>query len=160
MLAVQVAELLSRMALAGEVVGDGSVVRVSVPPTRSDVLHACDVAEVQRTACCRRMLADLLADGSMIACFIVSCWICNVTVLRPGTRGSINAEAADVWLQDVAIAYGYNNIGRTIPQAVTIGRELPMNQLTELLRGELAAAGCAQHVVESDEPSTMTPKLI
>lgn len=47
MLTVQVAELLSRMALAGEVVGDGSVVRVSVPPTRSDVLHACDVAEVR-----------------------------------------------------------------------------------------------------------------
>ena len=47
LLTVQVAELLSRMALAGEVVGDGGVVRVSVPPTRSDVLHACDVAEVR-----------------------------------------------------------------------------------------------------------------
>lgn len=47
---VQVAELLSRMALAGEVVGDGSSVQVSVPPTRSDVLHACDVAEVRRIA--------------------------------------------------------------------------------------------------------------
>jgi tRNA synthetase B5 domain len=47
---MQVAELLSRMALAGEVAGDGSVVRVSVPPTRSDVLHPCDVAEVHRTA--------------------------------------------------------------------------------------------------------------
>lgn len=44
-------------------------------------------------------------------------------------------------MQDVAIAYGYNNIVQTIPQAVTIGRELPLNQLTELLRGELSAAG-------------------
>jgi len=44
-------------------------------------------------------------------------------------------------VQDVAIAYGYNNIARTIPQAVTVGLELPMNQLTELLRGECASAG-------------------
>lgn len=51
----------------------------------------------------------------------------------------------------MAIAYGYNNIARTIPQAVTIGRELPLNQLTELLRGELAAAGCAPHVVSSHD---------
>lgn len=43
---MQVAECLSRMALAGQVSGDGKSVSVSVPPTRSDVLHACDVAEV------------------------------------------------------------------------------------------------------------------
>lgn len=53
----QVAELLSRMALAGEVAGDGGVVRVSVPPTRSDVLHACDVAEVRFCAPCCLVLA-------------------------------------------------------------------------------------------------------
>lgn len=83
----RIAELLSRMALSGRVSADGGAVSVAVPPTRSDVLHAVDVAE------------------------------------------------------DVAIAYGYNNIQWTIPQTVTVGRELPINQLTELLRGECAMAG-------------------
>jgi phenylalanyl-tRNA synthetase beta chain len=50
--AVQVAECLSRMALAGQLTASGEAVKVSVPPTRSDVLHACDVAEVRRKAQC------------------------------------------------------------------------------------------------------------
>ena len=41
----QMADLLSRMQLQAEAV-PGSQVRVLVPPTRSDVLHACDVMEV------------------------------------------------------------------------------------------------------------------
>jgi hypothetical protein len=43
--------------------------------------------------------------------------------------------------EDVAIAHGYNNIARSIPATVTEGKELPMNQLTELLRGECAMSG-------------------
>jgi phenylalanyl-tRNA synthetase beta subunit len=35
------------MALAAQPTADGSAVRVCVPPTRSDVLHACDVIEVR-----------------------------------------------------------------------------------------------------------------
>lgn len=60
---------------------------VRVPPTRSDILHPCDVVE------------------------------------------------------DVAIAHGYNNVPQQVPSAYTPGRELPLNQLTELLRVEVAAAG-------------------
>lgn len=60
---------------------------MSVPPTRSDVLHACDVAE------------------------------------------------------DVAIAFGYNNVAEALPPTATAGAELPLNHLTELLRVDLAAAG-------------------
>ena len=41
----------------------------------------------------------------------------------------------------MAIAYGYNQLQEAIPQTVTAGRELPLNQLVELLRGECAAAG-------------------
>lgn len=57
-----VAALLSRMALDAEVAPGGAAVRVCVPPTRSDVLHACDVMEVRgvnvrymctRTEACR-----------------------------------------------------------------------------------------------------------
>ncbi len=52
----QMADLLSRMQLQAEAV-PGSQVRVLVPPTRSDVLHACDVMEVSLdqyavTVCC------------------------------------------------------------------------------------------------------------
>lgn len=44
--ATKMAELLSRMALSAEASSDGSSVHVRVPPTRSDVLHPCDVMEV------------------------------------------------------------------------------------------------------------------
>ncbi len=59
----QMADLLSRMQLQAEAV-PGSQVRVLVPPTRSDVLHACDVMEVGLdqhavTICCQ----DLSGHG-------------------------------------------------------------------------------------------------
>eukprot|EP00193_Tetraselmis_chui_P015255 CAMPEP_0177794518 /NCGR_PEP_ID=MMETSP0491_2-20121128/25697_1 /TAXON_ID=63592 /ORGANISM="Tetraselmis chuii, Strain PLY429" /LENGTH=609 /DNA_ID=CAMNT_0019317197 /DNA_START=43 /DNA_END=1872 /DNA_ORIENTATION=+ len=85
--APKIAELLSKMQLQASVVGGGSAVSVRVPPSRSDVLHACDVME------------------------------------------------------DVAIAYGYNNLTKRIPPTVTEGKELPLNQLSDLLRVEVATAG-------------------
>ncbi|KAJ3436645.1 phenylalanine--tRNA ligase beta subunit [Anaeramoeba flamelloides] len=60
---------------------------IKAPPTRSDILHACDVAE------------------------------------------------------DVGIAYGFNNIVKTTPKSNTIGDVFPLNELTELLRYEIAQAG-------------------
>jgi phenylalanyl-tRNA synthetase beta chain len=66
---------------------DGPVLEVTVPPTRSDILHAVDIAE------------------------------------------------------DVGIAYGYNNVARTVPQTCTVGREQPLNQLGDLLREEIGRAG-------------------
>lgn len=86
--AEEAAGLLERMQLgvrAGDATGDTLI--VSVPITRSDILHPCDVVE------------------------------------------------------DVAIAYGYNNLPVTLPRAPTTGRELPLNAMCELLRGEVAAAG-------------------
>ena len=44
-------------------------------------------------------------------------------------------------VQDVAIAHGYNNIAWTVPKTLTSGRELPLNQLSDLLRVECAMAG-------------------
>lgn len=43
----QIADLLSRMQLQAKVEGTQAV-QVLVPPTRSDVLHACDVMEVSK----------------------------------------------------------------------------------------------------------------
>eukprot|EP00887_Chlorella_sp_A99_P005167 scaffold40.g5167.t1 len=85
--AEQIAPLLSKMQLTAAAADDGTAVRVQVPITRSDVLHACDVME------------------------------------------------------DVAIAHGYNNLAKTQPATATAGRELPLNQLCELLR---RACGCAR----------------
>ncbi|PNW74324.1 hypothetical protein CHLRE_13g603900v5 [Chlamydomonas reinhardtii] len=82
-----IATLLNKMQVSATLGPDGTALSVSVPPTRSDILHACDVAE------------------------------------------------------DVAIAHGYNNIATRIPPTATQGRELPLNQVTELLRSELAMAG-------------------
>ena len=44
-------------------------------------------------------------------------------------------------MEDVAIAYGYNKLPRRVPSTVTVGKELPLNQLCELLRLECAMAG-------------------
>jgi phenylalanyl-tRNA synthetase beta chain len=69
------------------VMKDADTMSVSVPPTRSDVLHACDIME------------------------------------------------------DVAIAFGYDNIKKTVPKTVTIGKQHPINKLTDLLRLEFASIG-------------------
>lgn len=62
-------------------------IKVTIPPTRHDVIHPCDIYE------------------------------------------------------DVAIAYGYNNIKRTFPHTNTVGQQLPVNKLTDLLRYPIAEAG-------------------
>lgn len=32
-------------------------------------------------------------------------------------------------MEDVAIAYGYNKLVKTVPKTVTVGKELPLNQV-------------------------------
>jgi len=83
----EVVNLLKKMALATEATNDGKEITVSVPPTRSDILHACDIME------------------------------------------------------DVAIAYGYNNLKLTVPSTYTVGKQQPINKFTDLLRNEVAQAG-------------------
>lgn len=81
-----VANLLTRMCLQSEVI-DEKKIKVEIPPTRPDVLHACDIVE------------------------------------------------------DVAIAYGFNNVKMTFPKTNTVGHQLPVNKLTDQLRLEVALAG-------------------
>ncbi|KAJ3106082.1 hypothetical protein HDU97_007085 [Phlyctochytrium planicorne] len=83
----QVINLLSKMSLSATAGSAPGTLLVSVPPTRSDILHACDVAE------------------------------------------------------DVAIAYGYNNLVETTPKASTVGAPLPLNKLSDMVRREIAMAG-------------------
>lgn len=80
--------LCDKMQLGpSEFIADLGVVRVTIPPTRSDILHAVDVIE------------------------------------------------------DVAIAYGYNNVPLMIPQTLCVGAPLPINHFTDLIRAEVARAG-------------------
>jgi len=81
----KMAGLLSKMCLPSS--SDGDSLTVTIPPTRADVLHACDITE------------------------------------------------------DVAIAYGYNNILKTIPKTLTVAQQLPVNKLTDQLREAVAQAG-------------------
>ena len=79
-------DLLSKMSLKASV-SDEKSINVSIPPTRCDILHACDVME------------------------------------------------------DVAIAYGYNNVVETVPKASTVAVASPVNKLTDKLRREMAQSG-------------------
>lgn len=40
-----IAKLLTRMFLKSEVIGDGNQIEIEIPPTRADVMHACDIVE-------------------------------------------------------------------------------------------------------------------
>ncbi len=47
-------------------------------------------------------------------------------------------------MEDVAIAYGFNNLKVTVPATTTVGKQQPINKFTDLLRAELALAGYAE----------------
>ncbi|KAE8709654.1 putative phenylalanine--tRNA ligase beta subunit [Hibiscus syriacus] len=81
----EVTNLLKRMQLNAEkAASEVHSISVSVPPTRSDILHPCDVME------------------------------------------------------DVAIAYGYNNIPKRMLSSL---KPLPLNHLSDLIRSEIAMSG-------------------
>lgn len=82
----EVSHLLTKMSLKSELEKD-EIVRVTIPATRQDILHPCDIIE------------------------------------------------------DVGIAFGYNNIKKTLPNALTIGHQLPLNKVTDQLRFEIARCG-------------------
>ena len=81
-----IAKLLSKMCLDSQAI-DAETIKVTIPPTRHDVLHPVDIYE------------------------------------------------------DVAIAYGFNNLEKTIPKTMTIATQQPINKLTDQLREQIAQAG-------------------
>ncbi|XP_067619497.1 phenylalanine--tRNA ligase beta subunit [Eurosta solidaginis] len=88
----QIANMLTRMYLDAQVANEGDTLTVNIPPTRHDVLHACDIYE------------------------------------------------------DVAIAYGYNNIKKSLPAFMHIAKQFPLNKLTEQLREQVAQAGFTEGI--------------
>jgi len=105
----QIAELLTKMCLKSSVTGDNSI-SVVVPPTRHDIIHACDIYE------------------------------------------------------DVAIAFGYNNIEKTTPKTLTVAHQLPVNKLSDQLRESVAQSGFTEALTFSlcsrDDISTKMRKDI
>lgn len=83
----KIASLLNKMCLDSKILGTGSEISVSIPPTRHDIIHTCDIYE------------------------------------------------------DIAIAYGYNKIRKTVPNFSTISSQVPLNKLSDQLRENIAHAG-------------------
>lgn len=44
-------------------------------------------------------------------------------------------------VEDVCIAFGYNNIDAKLPATPTVGKQLLMNKMSDLIREEVASAG-------------------
>jgi phenylalanyl-tRNA synthetase beta chain len=88
----RICELLTKMCYTAKPsTKDKNIIEVSVPPTRADVLHQCDIME------------------------------------------------------DLAIAYGFNNLPRTSPnKASTIAQPLMINKLGDIVRMEAAMAGWSE----------------
>ncbi|CAM0140634.1 phenylalanine--tRNA ligase subunit beta [Umbelopsis sp. WA50703] len=84
----EICDLLKQMSMLATVnPADNNEILVEVPPTRSDILHACDIME------------------------------------------------------DVAIAYGYDNLPKRVPNVNTVAAPFPINKLSDAARRELALAG-------------------
>jgi len=60
----------------------------------------------------------------------------KLTVLAPPTRSDI-MHACDI-AEDIGISFGYNNIPRALPPTNTIGKQIPQNHFSDLIRLELA----------------------
>ena len=63
----------------------------------------------------------------------------EVIVQVPPTRSDV-LHPVDV-IEDVAIAYGYNNLDIKVPNTLCFGKPLPINLFTDLIRNEVAKAG-------------------
>ena len=83
----KIIELLDKMSLDCSKGNGENEIKVIVPPTRTDIIHACDIAE------------------------------------------------------DLAIAFGYDNIKKIKPGTICNGYQQPISKLTELFRQELAMCG-------------------
>eukprot|EP01050_Picozoa_sp_SAG11_P008367 SAG11_NODE_735_length_7452_cov_26.426629_6_plen_178_part_00 len=112
-------DLLTKMQLTATISpGDATKLLVMVPPTRCAQTHS-------QPAACRHVAS--------------ACRPCSLRSLLVAASADVLHEC-DV-MEDVAIAYGYDNIQKTVPSTVTIGKQYPINKLTDLLRLEFAACG-------------------
>lgn len=63
----------------------------------------------------------------------------SVKIEIPPTRADV-LHGCDI-IEDVAIAYGFNNIKMTLPKTSCVAKQLPVNKLSDQLRESVAQAG-------------------
>nr|CCA27490.1 unnamed protein product [Albugo laibachii Nc14] len=90
-------------------------------PLELDVAHMCKL-------CDKMQLCARVADDGK-----------ELVVQIPPTRSDI-LHPIDV-IEDIGIAYGFNNIPHTIPKTMTYGAPQPLNKLTDQLREEISRGG-------------------
>lgn len=67
----------------------------------------------------------------------------KISVVVPITRTDI-LHQCDI-MEDVAVAYGFNSLPRSTPhKSVTIGKALPINKLSDIVRSEAAMSGWSE----------------
>lgn len=66
----------------------------------------------------------------------------RIDVEVPCTRSDVMHQC-DI-MEDIAIAYGYDNIERTLPKVDTVGKKLPVNTCSDHMRRTLAMAGYSE----------------
>ncbi|RDD39569.1 Phenylalanine--tRNA ligase beta subunit [Trichoplax sp. H2] len=107
---------------------DGKVVTYPELTTRHEIISLKDVYSLAGISLDTEKIAKLLTRMSLSTTVINEK---EVKVEVPPTRHDIH----------IAIAYGYNNIPRSMPKSSTIAQEFPINKLSNLLRQEIAQAG-------------------
>lgn len=85
----------------------------------------------------------------------------DIEIFVPPTRHDI-IHKCDV-MEDVGIAYGYDNIAKTLPKSATIASQVPLNKLSDQLRNEVARCGYTEALnfalCSEEELSTMLNRV-
>lgn len=101
-------------------------VTASVDFVRRSVGFGDEVSGEDMVGLLRRMMLPAIFDG-----------VDELAVDVPVIRSDV-LHACDI-MNDVAIAYGFNNVEEKMPAVATIGRQQPLNHLSDLVRREAFA---------------------
>jgi phenylalanyl-tRNA synthetase beta chain len=116
---------------------DGSVVKYPELPYRTEVVSAEKANQYLGIDEPAEKLANFL--NKMYLETTISDAGKTLNVVIPPTRHDI-IHPCDIY-EDIAIAFGYNNVPKSLPGTMQIARQYPLNKLTEQLRDQISQAG-------------------
>lgn len=115
---------------------DGSTMQTPEFAYREEVIHpeyACKIIGARlRGEKMAKLLTKMFLKSEVLKDGRLRCIV-------PPCRADV-IHACDIY-EDIAIAYGYNNIEERIPKTSTIAHQLPINKLSDLVKLEIAFAG-------------------
>ena len=117
---------------------DGKVNTYPTLAYRKETINKDDVNKIVGIELNATEIASLLSKMSLPSS--VSSKDKNKVDVEIGPTRHDILHACDIF-EDVAIAYGYNNIVKTLPKSLTIANQQPINKLTDLLRHSVAESG-------------------